>query len=46
MPSIQLLAGYPLLGPGVDVPPSADVSTVLLCVTGTPREGILFLAQV
>ncbi len=45
MPSIQLLAGCPLQGSGIDVPPSAAVSTVLLCVTDSPREGIPFLAH-
>jgi hypothetical protein len=45
MPSIQLLAVCPLQGQDVDVPPSAAVSTVLLCVTGSPREGIPFLAH-
>ncbi len=45
--SIQLLVGHgcPLQGPGIDVPPSTAVSTVIFCVTGSPMEGISFLVH-
>ena len=35
----------PVQGPGVDVPPCAAVSTVILRVSGSPREGTPFLAH-
>jgi hypothetical protein len=47
MPSIQVQADCPLQGPGVDVVVRCTTicSTVLLCVTGSPCKGILFLAH-